>query len=433
MPSKKFLPWICFALTTVVLAAYLAYRWNSEDPTLFLPGQTTHGHYQIELRCDACHTPWNTVKEDSCYGCHAAELKQANDSHPKSKFTDPRNADRLDNIDASNCVTCHREHMPHRTSAMGVTMPEDYCYHCHQQTLQDRPSHRDFPFNGCAAAGCHNYHDNTALYEDFLLKHLNEPDVREGGKVPVRTLLPILEKPLVQNGPPGKASAEILADWTETGHARAGVNCTDCHGSGAKWADRPSWNSCAECHEEEQAGFLMGRHGMRLAQDLSPMTPAMARIPMHESAGHLELSCNSCHSAHRYDTREAAVDACLRCHNDPHTLAYQNSEHFALWTREMEGKGEPGTGVSCATCHMPREEARKGGETRVAVQHNQNANLRPNEKMVRGVCLACHGLGFTLNALADTNLIRTNFTGQPGISLETLRLAEERALNSKKK
>ena len=47
----------------------------------------------------------------------------------------------------------------------------------------------------------------------------------------------------------------------------------------------------------------------------------------------------------------------------------------------------------------------------MVVQHNQNANLRPNEKMIRQVCLTCHSLALSIDALADSELIRRNFCG----------------------
>ena len=68
-------------------------------------------------------------------------------------------------------------------------------------------------------------------------------------------------------------------------------------------------------------------------------------------------------------------------------------------------------GRSCATCHLPRQRLEGSGS--VTVEHNQNANLRPNEKMVRTVCLPCHGLTFSLDSLADRPLIARNFAGQP--------------------
>ncbi|MEW6688735.1 MAG: NrfA- nitrite reduction protein, partial [Pseudomonadota bacterium] len=63
---------------------------------------------------------------------------------------------------------------------------------------------------------------------------------------------------------------------------------------------------------------------------------------------------------------------------------------------------------------------------RILVQHNQNDSLQPNEKMVRPVCLACHGLGFSIDALADRALIEANFTGKPRLHVRTLDMAAER-------
>jgi hypothetical protein len=430
----------------------LAHQLRGPDRRTFLPGNTTHGHYQIELACNACHTPWMGVKEQACYDCHAAELKAANDSHPKSKFNDPRNADRLKLIQADNCVVCHREHLPEQTRAMGVTMPDDYCFHCHQETLKERPSHRDFAFNSCATAGCHNYHDNTALYEDFLLKHAGEPKHRTPATRPERALLAFIRessgnkstKSLTssQHDAPAavKADAKIVGDWAATAHARAGVNCTDCHlvqdqshGTAPKrWSDKSGHASCVPCHKEESNGFLAGKHGMRLAQGLTPMLPALARLPMKREAAHHELNCVSCHGAHDFDTRKAAVDSCLSCHNDGHSLAYRQSTHFDLWKRELTGEAPPGSGVSCATCHLPREIHKEGGAARVRVQHNQNLNLRPNEKMIRSVCLDCHGLEFSIDALADAALVRTNFIGRPARHVESIDLVLKRQMETSK-
>ena len=136
--------------------------------------------------------------------------------------------------------------------------------------------------------------------------------------------------------------------------------------------------------------------------------------------------------AHRYDTKWAAVEACTGCHDDRHTRAYRRSPHARLWQREITREDRPGSGVSCATCQLPREISRRGGQSLVRIQHNQNQNLRPNEKMARGVCLTCHGLGFTLDALADRTLIDKNFSGQPKHQVRSLEMAEERNIASLK-
>jgi len=149
----------------------------------------------------------------------------------------------------------------------------------------------------------------------------------------------------------------------------------------------------------------------------------MARLAMKPESAHRELGCLSCHAAHRFDTRFAAVEACLSCHDDAHSRAYKTSPHFKLWQAELSGQAPAGSGVSCATCHLPREIVSGSASERVLVQHNQNNNLRPNEKMIRTVCQSCHGLGFSIDALADRPLIQTNFAGQPSRHVESIDMA----------
>ena len=419
--------------------------------TMMQPGETTHGHYQIELACNACHTPMMGVKQDACLDCHQEELKISRDTHPAKKFNGATNADRLKLLDAQKCITCHREHVPERTHPMGLSLPTDYCYHCHQDVMEQRPSHKDFAFNSCATAGCHNYHDNRALYENFLAKHSDEPDMLDAQSVMLRTNAELQTKangkvpvgdrqkgkdsdkkgPLMladMDAPKSvKTPQSMLDDWEATAHAAAQVNCSQCHidngnvdktnDSDPVWSNQVDHLTCGKCHERELAGFTAGKHGMRLAQQLSPMTPGEARLPMKSSMAHASLNCSSCHSGHRFDTQFAAVDACLSCHNDRHSLAYQESSHFELWKSEVAGEGEAGTGVSCATCHMPRMEDDDG---EVFVQHNQNDNLRPNEKMIRSVCGHCHGVAYSIDALADEKLIQTCFQGTPSVHIESV-------------
>jgi hypothetical protein len=58
-------------------------------------------------------------------------------------------------------------------------------------------------------------------------------------------------------------------------------------------------------------------------------------------------------------------------------------------------------------------EEKKAGTIIVKVNHNQNDNLRPNEKMIRPVCMQCHSLDFSIDALADEKLILNNFAHPP--------------------
>jgi hypothetical protein len=450
---KTLFPWLAWFGISLALFAYLTQPLldDGADKGVFAPGEMSHGHHQIEMACTACHTePFGgkEVLQDACMNCHGAELKQAKDAHPRSKFTNPRNADRVKQLDARYCITCHVEHQPGQTGKMAVTLPQDFCFKCHADISDERPSHRGLEFTSCATGGCHNFHDNRGLYEDFLAKHLHEPDVLpEQGSLPrnlteymrlvkAYPLTPLQSKD--KNAPLSlNVDARITEDWLSTAHAGAGVNCTDCHVNAeskpgdaqaiaAAWQDKPDHKVCMSCHEVEGEGFLLGKHGMRLAHDLSPLTPAMARQPMRQESRDKAVSCVSCHRAHRFDTQQAAVESCLTCHNDQHSLTYKGSPHFSLWHKEVTGQAKAGSGVSCATCHLPRQLHQQDGFARVTVQHNQNDNLRPNEKMLRSVCMNCHGLGFSIDALADTELVNRNFDRRPGKHIESLDWAEKR-------
>jgi hypothetical protein len=137
---------------------------------------------------------------------------------------------------------------------------------------------------------------------------------------------------------------------------------------------------------------------------------------MHDSRAHEKLSCQSCHSSHAYDTRSAAYKACVGCHDDEHTRNYEGSKHQALWLAELAGDTPAGSGVSCATCHLPRVKGDEG----TFVQHNQNDNLRPNEKMIRSACISCHGVPFAIDALADATLVKNNFRGTPSEHVQSV-------------
>lgn len=433
--------WRLVAVWTVLTLAaggVMAWALLSPEPLAarawFTPGPMTHGHHSIELACGSCHVDafgGGEVLETSCTGCHGAQLDAANDAHPRTKFTDPRNADLLSVIDARNCVSCHSEHRPEMTHPMGLTLPPDYCLTCHIDIGTERDTHAGLGFETCASAGCHNYHDNRALYADFLLRHADDPILTAMARVPDRLPGAGVPQPLPSAAPlPTQAPAltgAAMDDWLASAHAEAGMGCGSCHASGGAWVQRPDHSACAGCHGDEVDGFLAGKHGMRLAVDLPPMTPAMARLPMQPQAAHTELGCGSCHAAHRFDVHTAAVESCLSCHADDHSLAYVGSPHHQLWQQEQAGERPPGSGVSCATCHLPRAQHQRAGVTTIRVQHNQNDGLRPNEAMVRPVCQNCHGLGFALDALADPELIRRNFPHAPTHHVESIDMAVRRA------
>jgi len=185
------------------------------------------------------------------------------------------------------------------TRPIGLTMPADYCFRCHAKIAEERPSHVGLTFQTCNASGCHNFHDNRALYKDFLVKHANGPDLSAILEVPQRDFAvryqhdhPQRPRQLTMaqhDGPTDRTyAAALMTEWVASTHARAGVNCRDCHvnpAAGPQWVEHPTPAACGTCHQVERDGFLHGRHGMRLDQGLSPMTPGMARPAMKTDAG----------------------------------------------------------------------------------------------------------------------------------------------------
>lgn len=430
--------WVTWLFITLVIAGYFGKTlFFSEDKSDFLIGEATHGHFQIEMACETCHSSafgGKEVLQDACTNCHAAELEEAHDSHPKKKFTDPREAYRIEILDARFCVSCHTEHQNEQTNAMGVTLPDDYCFHCHQETREERESHKDLPFDSCASAGCHNFHDNRALYESFLVENSNQSWLKEIAVLAETNANNNLkENPLdIESSAFAEKIAlhpDISKHWAASSHAETGVDCGGCHIEKSDigndlWIEKPSLGQCSQCHENEAKGFSSGKHGMRLANKVSAklnaITPAESKLKFHSESLEIQHGCNVCHQAHEFNVKTASVDSCLNCHADDHSSAYNNSPHAALLQKEISGELPIGSGVSCATCHMPRLTKIQNKKELVYVEHNQNFNLRPNEKMIRTVCMNCHGLEFSIDALADENLIRDNFKGRPGTHIESI-------------
>ena len=446
----RFNRWFVCGVVNLVIFGYFIAGLVAPASSLkrsWLPGETTHGHHQIELDCNACHRPSSRsgptsadVMQDACIRCHGEQLKNADDTHPAKKFRDPVNAELLETLDAQDCLTCHQEHVPERTAEMGLSMPVDYCWHCHQDIGDNRPSHVGMGHETCATSGCHNYHDNRAIYEKFLDVHFGDPDFIAAGQLPSRDTKSMLDGELARSYATSKSPAQPLTrgqadapaslqieegladDWAQTAHASSGVNCSHCHGGtsqGSEWSSEVTMDACGQCHSKQVATFLTGKHGMRLAAGLSPMTPAQARLPMHVGKAHAELDCNACHQGHRFDTAFAASEACLRCHADQHSLAYSTTSHATAWADELSGASPPNTGVSCATCHLPRLE----GEQGVWVNHDQNAGLRPNETMARQVCLHCHGLEFSLSSLADPDAMAKCYGEAPQERIKSVEMS----------
>jgi len=397
------------------------------DKAPLSPGAASPGHALMEKACAECHAGERGDVQASCVRCHAASLTLENDTHAAARFDDPSRAGDLARLDATRCATCHLEHRPHLTDSQSVSVPKDFCVVCHQDVITERPTHAGLDSKDCATAGCHRYHDNRSLYTDMLKAHVKDPDLLAEPHVIARRAAPegagaaagehvalatVLAGVPSADAPPAQAAAR---EWQASAHARAGVACAGCHApaaSGGAWIEKPGLDVCATCHAPERASFASGKHGMRTALGLPPLTTDDAKLPMQAAARGRHLDCASCHRDHTFSLAEAAVDGCQGCHADRHTQAYRDSPHFTAWKKELAGAGAPGTGVSCATCHLPRS-ASKESPTGVLTDHDQNRTLRPRDKMASAVCTSCHGLPFSLAALADEDLVRANFDRAP--------------------
>jgi len=233
---------------------------------------------------------------------------------------------------------------------------------------------------------------------------------------------------------------EINQQWSGSVHALNDVNCASCHQDSEtkSFVANPTHESCQSCHENSVDTFLLGKHGIRLYEGKSALTPEMARLPMKHDAFDKQMDCNACHNVHTVNTMQASVEACLTCHNDNHSLNYKNSKHAQAVFANLEksaGSGSelprPGADmVTCATCHLPRTATERGdGTTLVRVNHNNTYNLKPQDRMVGDVCMNCHGVEYSYNSIFDDDLVEANFDRPPTLSHESfdlMRAAEKR-------
>lgn len=226
---------------------------------------------------------------------------------------------------------------------------------------------------------------------------------------------------------------EINQLWKGSAHALNGVNCSSCHQNAETKAlvIKPTYDSCKSCHPKALETFLLGKHGVRLLEELPPLTIALAHLPMQVSAQNKLMNCNTCHNVHSVNTFEAGVNSCLTCHQDTHSLNYKDSQHAQLFLAEGTLPRPSSKSVTCATCHLPRHQfERPDSTTWVGVNHNNTFTLKPRDRMVKEVCMSCHGLEFSYNSIFDDELVEANFTRQPTQNLETLKMI--RALEKKR-
>ena len=206
--------------------------------------------------------------------------------------------------------------------------------------------------------------------------------------------------------------------WETSSHALNNINCSSCHQNSEtkELILKPDQESCKSCHKVTVETFLLGKHGIRIREGLKPLTPSIASLPMKKDAFNKQMNCNTCHNVHSVNTFEASVDSCLTCHNDEHSLNYEKSKHYQLFLEEGTLPRPSIESVTCATCHLPRMDF----EGAIHVNHNNTYNLLPRDRMVKDVCMNCHGIEYSYNSIFDDELVTQNFAKPPTLKLKTL-------------
>ncbi len=227
--------------------------------------------------------------------------------------------------------------------------------------------------------------------------------------------------PALADGVTEAELSEMTELWKGSAHALSEINCSSCHQDSETEAfvQKPNYESCQSCHEFETDTFLLGKHGIRLNEGQSPLTPAKARLAMKPEAHSKQMNCNACHNVHSVNTYEASVDSCLTCHNDQHSLNYETSKHAELFVAEGVLPRPSSASVTCATCHLPRETHQETSGGDVLVNHNNTYTLKPRDRMVSEVCMNCHGMEYAYNSIFDNELVESNFAQPPKLHLKS--------------
>ncbi len=174
----------------ILLIGWFVAAFTLDNKQVFLPGETSVGHYLFETSCSSCHEGFKPVSNETCLRCHEAEMET--DAHGVKKFRDPRWAADLQKLEVLTCTTCHNEHV--HMFDRGVHLQPDLCMICHEGIINgDLQSHNGFTPDGCWTAGCHNFHDHRAISTGFLRQNLDQPPMLPVQQAPERMVIPQLD------------------------------------------------------------------------------------------------------------------------------------------------------------------------------------------------------------------------------------------------
>ena len=228
-------------------------------------------------------------------------------------------------------------------------------------------------------------------------------------------------------------SQGIVADWAQSRHAHANVNCLDCHRAGAADNDVSrghlehdetrisaivSPKDCSRCHPSEAAEYARSKHAntLELIAKIDPwlnhgmnneIERATGCFHCHGSEmkstkdGNLDKatwpnvgvgrlnpdgslgSCSSCHTRHRFSLAEARKpEACGQCHlgpDHPQIEIYEESKHGAIYHAEGDQwhwDAAPGTSTAGVDYRAPTcSVCHMSGVNGVATTHDVTERL----------------------------------------------------------
>lgn len=236
-----------------------------------------------------------------------------------------------------------------------------------------------------------------------------------------------------------KLTPKAVEDWRQSRHAQNGVGCAACHGSHPD-LKMPLPATCGACHENRVTQLNAGKHGR---YGFAGHENAGRRFAQYEEmkemgcgACHsIQYKCDSCHTRHRFDVKEARRPAaCGTCHMGPDHAQkeyYESSKHGVYYDLEGKGIEEGGRVPTCVTCHMSggnhdvsqgitiggasqgkfigqRNSGDKYSLSPTGITMNEITKedfLREREKMV-ALCMSCHSERFARHKLASADAVK---------------------------
>jgi hypothetical protein len=338
----------------------------------------------------ACHKAEKlhpqTPDADSCISCHHFALPKHGDEPPTVVACAGCHAGGEISTKAVTAQTLHGQvacdlcHEPHGTIDAAAMRDCDRCHDLGKEPLSGPEGHRickdcheEHAPKGNALASCASCHEKNVA---------GLAASKAGGRM--TSIMPAgIRPPTAALKHESCASCHLPHAWK----ADPG-GCVQCHG---KQAERvrtkgpPKHGQCTDCHEvhaTSRAGASCTRcHAAELAHREA------------EPAGHKD--CSVCHDPHAA-TRNAAREACARCHAGEHAqLVKWGPSHAKLGCLGCHAAhGDPRSGPApCAGCHADQSNLafRAPQEKHRACASCHDPHIFATSTDVDATCASCHG------------------------------------------